>query len=319
MVSGVNASVPQSDVLLRSAATEEDVELRGEMRVGREQDCEIRLDDRHISRYHAKFTVTDEGILLEDLRSTNGTYINGNRINAPQLVSVGDELRFHHCLFRLVSDQSANMDATVFGWPVNTELSPPVSVPEMDLKTSTPPRPRPAIGIGDVAAHGSSEAANASEQEFDALLEDPLPELEFEAEDLLSTEVIQQPPAAPPEPRRSNRPSAIERQMRRQEYEAEDFLQRVVDLPLGTWLALTDEEREEHLLCKLAGRSRDGSALYFVSDTGMRVIERSSRDLARDLQSNRAYPLDRGPLLGRLAVKLTGAERRARNGLVTSE
>lgn len=299
-------------MLLRAVATDEDFELRGEMRVGREQDCEIRLDDRHISRYHAKVSVTEDGIMLEDLRSTNGTYVNGIRIKSPQLVSIGDELRFHHTLFRLVSDQSANMDATIFGWPVNTELSPPVSVPELDLDSRTPSKAAPALGR--VSEGADSEAANAPDKEFEPIVEDPIPDLEFEAEDLLVAEL----PPAPRKPRPRNKPSAIEKQMQRQEYEAEDFIQRVMDLPLGTWMALTDEEDNEHVLCKLVARSRDASTLYFVADSGLRAFEKSSRDLAKDLQFNRAYPLERGPLLGRLAVMLTGAERRARNGLPTA-
>lgn len=310
MSSEVNISVVQTDVLLRSAVTDEDIELRGVMRIGREQDCEIQLDDRHISRYHSKLSVTDEGIILEDLRSTNGTYVNGIRINSPQTVSVGDELRFHNCLFRLVSDQSADLDATVFGWPVNTEIAPPISVPELDLDSRTPSRASPAVGA---AASKSSNSTPASEEEFEPIIEDPMPDLEFEAEDLPVAELA----AAPPR-ERSNRPSAIDRQMRRQEYETEDFVQRVLDLQVGIWMALSDDEHDTHALCKLVGRSRDASRLYFVSDLGLRVFEKSSRELAQDLQYNRAYPLERGPILGRIAVILTGAERRGRNGRVSA-
>ena len=68
--------VAQSEVFLRSAVTDDDVALEGEMRIGREKDCEIRIDDIHISRYHARITVADGQVLLEDLGSTNGTYVN---------------------------------------------------------------------------------------------------------------------------------------------------------------------------------------------------------------------------------------------------
>jgi len=87
-----------------------------EMLVGREVECSITLDSGHISRYHAKISLLNGDVVVEDLRSTNGTFINGRRISAPQSVSVGDEVRFHEISFRLVSDDegSGDADATVF-------------------------------------------------------------------------------------------------------------------------------------------------------------------------------------------------------------
>ncbi len=88
----------------------------GEALVGREVECGITLDSGHISRYHAKITVVNQDVIVEDLRSTNGTFINGRRITAPQTLSVGDEVRFHEMSFRLVSSEqgSGDADATVF-------------------------------------------------------------------------------------------------------------------------------------------------------------------------------------------------------------
>lgn len=49
--------------------------------VGRADHCAIRIDDGRISRTHARLTPTDEGWLLEDLGSTGGTFIEGDRID----------------------------------------------------------------------------------------------------------------------------------------------------------------------------------------------------------------------------------------------
>ncbi len=101
---------------LRSLKTGEEFYLVDEMLVGREVECQIALNSGHISRYHAKLTLTPKGVLVEDLSSTNGTFINGRRISEPQILSVGDEVRFHEQAFRLVSSQqgSGDADATVF-------------------------------------------------------------------------------------------------------------------------------------------------------------------------------------------------------------
>lgn len=105
-----------SGFCLRSLQTGEEFPLVDEMLVGREVECQIALNSGHISRYHAKITQTAAGVVVEDLRSTNGTFINGRRISSPQTLTLGDEVRFHEQAFRLVSnqEQSGAADATLF-------------------------------------------------------------------------------------------------------------------------------------------------------------------------------------------------------------
>ena len=71
---------------LRSLTSGEEFPLVDEILVGREAECQIPLNSGHISRYHAKLTLTPNGVMVEDLRSTNGTFINGRRISSPQMV-----------------------------------------------------------------------------------------------------------------------------------------------------------------------------------------------------------------------------------------
>lgn len=66
----------------------------GERRVGRSRSCEIRVDDDSVSRVHAAFAWRDGAVLLSDLGSSNGTYVNGERIRAPHPVGPGDAVRF---------------------------------------------------------------------------------------------------------------------------------------------------------------------------------------------------------------------------------
>jgi len=60
--------------------------------IGRESDNLVRLLDAKASRTHARIHVTEEGFLIEDLESSNGTYINGNKIESILLKS-GDKIR----------------------------------------------------------------------------------------------------------------------------------------------------------------------------------------------------------------------------------
>lgn len=274
--------VAQSEVFLRSAVTDDDLALEGEMRIGREKDCEIRVDDIHISRYHARITVADGQVLLEDLGSTNGTYVNGTRIQGPQSVNVGDELRFHHCLFRLVSNQDSDLDRTVFGWPVNPEISPPSTLPELAAPVASPV----ALNLGDDDVDLPYDFEPEALEEHD-------PEI-----------VLDRP--------RKDKKSAISRQIRNQDLETESFIQRVFELPIGVWLVLNDQQGDAYVVCKFATRSTDTETLRFISETGFYMFEKGSRELAADLQYDRARVLEKGPLMGRISVLLTRAMGRAR-------
>ncbi len=73
--------------------------------VGRDRILEINLDDPSVSRRHARITVNEGGITLLDLRSSNGTYVNGERIKR-QVVLPGDHVRFGEVAFRVKQEGS---------------------------------------------------------------------------------------------------------------------------------------------------------------------------------------------------------------------
>jgi pSer/pThr/pTyr-binding forkhead associated (FHA) protein len=82
--------------------------------VGRDPKCEIVIPDRQVSRRHAKFTPTSEGILLEDLGSKNGTHRNGKPIFKPTLLKDGDIIQIaltQQFLF-LSSDATVPLDVS---------------------------------------------------------------------------------------------------------------------------------------------------------------------------------------------------------------
>ena len=60
--------------------------------LGREATCDVVVVDRQISRFHARLTPTSEGVILEDLGSKNGTYLNSALLSAPVVLQDGDVL-----------------------------------------------------------------------------------------------------------------------------------------------------------------------------------------------------------------------------------
>ncbi|MET0280108.1 MAG: FHA domain-containing protein [Steroidobacteraceae bacterium] len=68
--------------------------VTGENIVGRDEAASVRLDEAVVSRRHARIVVGDSGALLEDLRSKNGTFVDGRAIAAPMPLRNGAQLAF---------------------------------------------------------------------------------------------------------------------------------------------------------------------------------------------------------------------------------
>lgn len=68
-------------------------EVHNALRVGRHPYNEVSLADPAASRYHCWITATDTGIFVEDLASSNGTWVNGRQVRVRQRLNPGDLLR----------------------------------------------------------------------------------------------------------------------------------------------------------------------------------------------------------------------------------
>lgn len=66
----------------------------GETIVGRDPGVAAFVDDRSVSRRHARIVVTDDGATVEDLESKNGTFLQGKKVTAAVPLSDGDKLKF---------------------------------------------------------------------------------------------------------------------------------------------------------------------------------------------------------------------------------
>jgi Domain of unknown function (DUF1707)/Inner membrane component of T3SS, cytoplasmic domain len=67
--------------------------------IGREPACDLTLADQTVSRWHASLVRSEDRWLLADLGSTNGTRLNGWRVNVPTLVAPGDFVSFGSAKF----------------------------------------------------------------------------------------------------------------------------------------------------------------------------------------------------------------------------
>lgn len=69
------------------------VAVTGKMVIGRANNCDIQLPANHVSRQHAEVQVVGGKLLVKDLNSSNGTYINRKKVTEGELKN-GDEVRF---------------------------------------------------------------------------------------------------------------------------------------------------------------------------------------------------------------------------------
>lgn len=98
-----------------------------EMYVGRDDDCDLRIASSLVSRKHCTLkSMPDGGVLVTDLESQNGTYINDVPVTEPTLMRAGDVLRIGATLLALPAAQKSRMtldshhanisEAEIAGW-----------------------------------------------------------------------------------------------------------------------------------------------------------------------------------------------------------
>ena len=76
-------------------------DLEGEIVIGRAPECAVSIDDEFTSNLHAKIYQTEGRYYVEDLGSTNGTYVNGRRINYPTELRGGDRVKIGRTVMEL--------------------------------------------------------------------------------------------------------------------------------------------------------------------------------------------------------------------------
>ena len=81
--------------------------------VGRKSGLSLSLPCLTVSKYHAEIVIGPDLILLRDLDSTNGTYVNGCRVLSEIALAVGDLVQFGNVLFEFASDSLEHETATI--------------------------------------------------------------------------------------------------------------------------------------------------------------------------------------------------------------
>jgi pSer/pThr/pTyr-binding forkhead associated (FHA) protein len=69
------------------------VKVAASMTIGRAPECELRIEDTYASQQHARLFGKNGSWYVEDLGSTNGTFVNDQKLASPAIVQPGDSIR----------------------------------------------------------------------------------------------------------------------------------------------------------------------------------------------------------------------------------
>jgi pSer/pThr/pTyr-binding forkhead associated (FHA) protein len=94
-------SAPHLEVLEPAEERGRSYPLGNEASIGRAAGCQITLDDTYSSQIHARVFQRDGQWLVEDLGSTNGTWLNRHKVSGPMVLQRGDRLQIGNTVMEL--------------------------------------------------------------------------------------------------------------------------------------------------------------------------------------------------------------------------
>lgn len=80
-------------VVSAGTAANKEFTVGSEATIGRGQGCQVQLNDPMVSQLHARLFRSERGLHVEDLGSTNGTFLNGRKVGGPARLKKGDRVR----------------------------------------------------------------------------------------------------------------------------------------------------------------------------------------------------------------------------------
>jgi len=121
----------------------------GEISIGREPSNMISINDAEVSRKHARLLWREEGHLLEDFGSTNGSFVNGQRLSGSTMLKTGDLIALGENVV-LLYEADDDPDATMLSAKAIKNAPPPPApapIPVYAGQIPAGPEPVPAARV----------------------------------------------------------------------------------------------------------------------------------------------------------------------------
>ena len=150
---------------------------QGKFLVGREEDCHLRPNSDLVSRHHCVFTVDDFSLRLRDLGSTNGTFVNGQRLVGAVNLKQGDRVVIGKLDFEVMIAETAKVlpapssvdTVAIAGSPEAASESTQFAMPVLDLSAAVPSTttvsfPEPAAAATPALVSASADTQMVPQQ-----------------------------------------------------------------------------------------------------------------------------------------------------------
>lgn len=116
----------------------------GSLLIGRLPECDVNLEDSLVSRMHARISVHGSNVVVEDLHSTNGVYVNGRRVGHSTVLREGDRILIGTCELSLFESRESSSRRSAR--PVSSS-SPHHAAPSPQRKPSSREEPRVPLNV----------------------------------------------------------------------------------------------------------------------------------------------------------------------------
>lgn len=176
-------------VIVRGRGAAEAIKLvDGVTTVGRHDDCQLRIKSSQVSRRHCEIFEKKGLLLVKDLGSSNGTYVNGKRIEEQRVLEPGDELTIGQVKLRVakLGEVSASAAPRPQSAPGDTAVVEAIAGSggeddfeiefddEPEAVTAAPAPKEPAAPAAVEAAAPAESASKPQPEPQDAMAEDAI-------------------------------------------------------------------------------------------------------------------------------------------------
>ena len=168
----------------------------GKFLVGREEDCHLRPNSDLVSRHHCVFTADEFAVRVRDLGSTNGTFVNGERIRGGVMLQSGDTISIGKLDFEVViRDLSGEETQTLLGARSDTQVDVVAGASDvLDQAESVEEVPGQVISGGEEETAPVEPSTTQTVAEFPAMQQPPTGDTQ-----MITPPGMMQPPVAYPQ------------------------------------------------------------------------------------------------------------------------
>jgi len=144
---------------ITSELTGQEIGIDRDMVVGRHQSADIVLQAAEISRKHAAFLLKDQALWVQDLNSSNGSFVNDLRIEHETLLKEGDIVQFASLKFSVLAPAQEVVAATIESAEVEAVPAQPEVIPATE-------QPSEAVAVSETEAAQVDEASKTAAQQM---------------------------------------------------------------------------------------------------------------------------------------------------------